>query len=134
MSSGKFLSLSLYLYVLLPIAYSRGRVEKKLRLGLGFISPHSIRVSHTTMHIFHSTAIVYVQVYEFLHVFVVEFLGKPNKSTEPGPRPGQPAVQPAGLARSPVNRMADRPVRSLVRLDRTIRRVAQFFAQLRQNT
>jgi hypothetical protein len=69
-----------------------------------------------------------------MDVFVVEILGKSHKSTGSGAWPGQPASQPAGPARGQVDRMADRDIRSLLRLDRIVRRITQFFAQHHHNT
>jgi hypothetical protein len=80
------------------------------------------------MHILHSIAIVYIQVYEFLHEFVVENLGNTSQVDRSGHQPGQPASQPAGPACRPVNRIGNRLVRSAVRLDRPVRQIAQFFA------
>ena len=78
------------------------------------------------MHILHSIAIVYVQVYEFLHDFVVEILGNisqirqirsPARSTglsngRLGVPPGQPDRQPARPVCRPVGPACapDRPV------------------------
>ncbi len=80
------------------------------------------------MHIAPPNTIVYVQVYEFLHDFVVEILGNTSQLIRSGHTPGQPALQPAGPACRPVHRIRDRLARSVVRLDRPVRRLAQFFA------
>ena len=76
MSSGNVLSLPPYFLVLITHCNFLTIFEEILRLGLGFVSPHAFRVSHNTQHILHSIAIVYVQVFELLHEFVVENLGK----------------------------------------------------------
>ena len=126
MSSGNVIYLSPYPLVPLTHCKFLTNFGEILGLGLGFVSPHAFRVSHNTMHILHSIAIVYIQVYEFLHDFVVEILGNisqirqtrsPARSTglstgRPGVPPGQPDWQPARPVCRPVGPACapDRPV------------------------